>query len=67
MSDDNKDPAEAYAEELAELMEHANRDEHIPACPFYKDKKKKASSGAVSNAYRSGWDTVFGGVKIGQA
>lgn len=66
----NDNAVNQLAEALAGLMEHANQDEHIPECPFYKgdkEKSKGASSGAVSNAYRSGWDAVFGGVQIGKA
>lgn len=56
---------------LSAVMEHANQDEHIPECPFYRGKDKgdgdKVSSGAVSNAYRSGWDATFGRMQVGQA
>lgn len=56
---------------LSDLLDHAIQEKHIPECPFYRDKKdkdgNKVSSGAVSNAYRTGWDAVFGRVEVGQA
>ena len=32
--------------------------EHAENCPLYE--KKSASTGVVSNAYRNGWDAIFG-------
>jgi hypothetical protein len=36
--------------------------EHHPECPHYEGGggEKSGPSKAVSNAYRSGWDSVFG-------
>lgn len=64
MSNDDK-KRDAEDEYFEAMMDHAKRDEHIPECPFYKGKK--ASTGATSNAYREGWDVVFGKVQVGQA
>lgn len=39
---------------------------HDEDCPLYRPAKK-ASTGAVSNAYRRGWETIFGAkVPIGE-
>lgn len=43
---------------------------HSVDCPLVKQtESKKPSSGAVSNAYRTGWDVTFGGNKpiVGQS
>ena len=67
--DDHDDSDEPFT--LNDLLNHAVQEKHIPECPFYRGKKNedgnKVSSGAVSNAYRSGWDTVFGRVEVGRA
>jgi hypothetical protein len=65
--DDSNDDNEPLT--LSDLLMHALQEKHTPECPFYRGKEDtKVSSGAVSNAYRSGWDTVFGGrVEVGQA
>lgn len=33
---------------------------HAPGCPKYDGGDKKASTGVTSDAYRQGWDTIFG-------
>lgn len=65
MSNDDNSKKSEDDEHFEALMEHAKQDEHIPECPFYKGKK--SSTGATSNAYREGWDVVFGKVQVGQA
>ena len=69
--DDHDHDGEHEPLTLSELLNHALQEKHIPECPFYRGKKSedgnKVSSGAVSNAYRTGWDTIFGRVEVGQA
>lgn len=65
MSNDDSKKNDAEDQYFEALMDHAKQDEHIPECPFYKGKK--SSTGATSDAYRTGWDTVFGKVQVGQA
>lgn len=51
------------------LRVELDEDGHTPYCPHYKGgDDSKSSSGAVSNAYRTGWDAIFGGkVPVGEA
>lgn len=36
-------------------------EKHHPDCPLYKPfESDKTSSGVVSDAYRQGWDNIFG-------
>lgn len=49
--------------DLYAVIEH-----HHPECPHSEEYKKGASSGVVSDAYRSGWDNIFGKKQeVGQA
>lgn len=42
--------------------------EHAPDCPHAeKSEKKGASTGVSTDAYRKGWDTIFGKQEVGQA
>lgn len=36
---------------------------HTPNCPRYGEGEKSASTGATSDAYRNGWDAIFGARK----
>lgn len=64
MSDD-KDFEEAFQ---AWEEQHRKQEDHEPGCYLAPQNcDTKASSGAVSNAYRAGWEGVFGTVPTGSA
>lgn len=43
-------------------------DEHEPSCPMSKENSKHTSSGVATDAYRKGWETIFGNkVTVGES
>lgn len=70
MAQDDDDGVPTLGEVIANIMDHMTNTpgpNHTPDCPLYRPAKR-ASSGATSNAYRNGWETIFGGKRpVGKA